>query len=183
MLSSSLIGILAQRLLRKVCSGCRMPYTPSEERLHAFGLLTSRVSSITFYRAQSLSNQEIDECKRTGQSVCSTCNGAGYKGRIGVYELLRLSDKLRDLINREAPTDMLREVAIEEGMKTLLTYSLQLVIEGRTTLEEVERVTLSDSGLEAAQKGNTTLVCRTCFASLHPEWLDCPYCTTPRIAT
>jgi len=183
MLSSSLIGILAQRLLRKVCSGCRMPYTPSEERLHAFGLMTSRVSSITFYRAQSLSNQEIDECKRTGQSVCSTCNGAGYKGRIGVYELLRLSDKLRDLINREAPTDMLREVAIEEGMKTLLTYSLQLVIEGRTTLEEVERVTLSDSGLEAAQKGNTTLVCRTCFASLHPEWLDCPYCTTPRIAT
>jgi len=88
---------------------------------------------------------------------------------------------LRDMINREADTEVIREVAVEEGMNTLLTYSLNLVRHGMTTLEEVERVTLSDSGLESGKR--RVLVCRTCEAELHPEWIDCPYCTTPRIQT
>ena len=69
-------------------------------------------------------------------------------------------------------------------MKTLLAYSLQMVQEGQTTLDEVERVTFTDSGLEAELKAKrkTTLVCRTCSAELKPEWLDCPYCMTPRFS-
>jgi type IV pilus assembly protein PilB len=69
-------------------------------------------------------------------------------------------------------------------MITILAYSLNLVKEGQTTLEEVERVTFTDSGLEAELKAKrkSGLVCRTCSAELQPEWLDCPYCMTPRFS-
>ncbi|PMB20060.1 hypothetical protein CEN47_22415, partial [Fischerella thermalis CCMEE 5319] len=109
-------------------------------------------------------------------------NGVGYKGRCGVYEVMRISENLQTLINEEAPTERIKEVAVEEGMKTLLAYSLDLVRQGSTTLEEVERVTFTDTGLEAELKAKrkTSLTCRTCNAGLRPEWLDCPYCMTPR---
>ncbi|MEY2832662.1 MAG: hypothetical protein RLZZ574_1920, partial [Cyanobacteriota bacterium] len=76
----------------------------------------------------------------------------------------------------------IKETAVDEGMITILAYSLNLVKEGQTTLEEVERVTFTDSGLEAELKAKrkSGLVCRTCSAELLPEWLDCPYCMTPR---
>ncbi|MFM2304294.1 MAG: hypothetical protein RLZZ135_1704, partial [Cyanobacteriota bacterium] len=72
--------------------------------------------------------------------------------------------------------------AVQQGMKTLLAYSLQLVQEGQSTLSEVERVTFTDSGLAAELKAKrkSTLTCVTCRAELQPEWLDCPYCMTPR---
>ena len=81
-----------------------------------------------------------------------------------------------------APTERIKEAAVEEGMITLLAYSLNLVREGRTTLEEVERVTFTDSGLEAELKAKrkTALTCRNCDAGLQQEWLECPYCMTPR---
>ena len=82
------------------------------------------------------------------------------------------------------PPSGIKEAAVEEGMNTLLAYSLNLVRQGATTLEEVERVTFTDTGLEAELKAKrkTSLTCRTCDAELKQEWLDCPYCTTPRFA-
>jgi type IV pilus assembly protein PilB len=73
-------------------------------------------------------------------------------------------------------------VAVEEGMITLLAYSLNLVRQGYTTFDEVERVTFTDSGLESELKAKrkSGLTCRTCAAELKQEWLDCPYCLTPR---
>jgi type IV pilus assembly protein PilB len=183
MISSSLIGVLAQRLVRRVCADCRIAYTPTPEELARYGLSASQDVGITFYKANSLTLEEIQQASSKGH-ICPTCNGAGYRGRCGVYEVMRITEKLQTLINEEAPTERIKEVAVEEGMKTLLTYSLDLVRQGQTTLEEVERVTFTDTGLEAELKAKrkSGLTCRTCSAELKPEWLDCPYCMTPRFA-
>ncbi|MBI4785027.1 MAG: type II/IV secretion system protein [Oscillatoriophycideae cyanobacterium NC_groundwater_1537_Pr4_S-0.65um_50_18] len=181
MVSSSLLGVLAQRLMRRVCSECRIPYSPTLEELGRFGLSASSEAEVTFYRANTLSNEEIHTAKEDG-SLCSSCKGVGYKGRSGVYEVMRVTERLQTLITEGAPTERIKEAAVEEGMKTLLAYSLNLVRQGLTTLEEVERVTFTDTGLEAELKAKrkTSLTCRCCGAELKQEWLDCPYCTTPR---
>jgi type IV pilus assembly protein PilB len=95
---------------------------------------------------------------------------------------MRVTERLQTLINEAAPTTTIKEAAVEDGMKTLLAYSLELVQQGHTTLEEVERVTFTDSGLESELKAKrkAVLTCRTCNAELKQEWIDCPYCMTPR---
>ncbi|MEB3356263.1 MAG: ATPase, T2SS/T4P/T4SS family [Synechococcales bacterium] len=181
MVSSSLIGVLAQRLMRRVCSECRIPYTPTPEELARFGLSTSRESEHTFYKANTITPEQAQADKASG-SLCPKCGGVGYKGRCGVYEVMRVTETLQSLITQGAPTERIKEVAVEEGMQTLLAYSLNLVRQGATTFEEVERVTFTDTGLEAELKAKrkTSLTCRVCGADLKPEWLDCPFCTTPR---
>jgi type IV pilus assembly protein PilB len=181
MVSSSLIGVLAQRLMRRVCPDCRIPYNPSPEELARFGLSASREAEVTFYKANELSPEEIQSA-RAQNTLCPTCKGSGYKGRCGVYEVMRVTERIQTLITEGAPTERIKEVAVEEGMKTLLAYSLNLVRQGSTTLDEVERVTFTDTGLEAELKAKrkSSLTCRNCAAELRPEWLDCPYCTTPR---
>lgn len=181
MVSGALLGVVAQRLVRRVCSSCRVPYTPTSAELARFGFSTSQDVEITLYKANSLQPEEIAAAKASNQ-LCSVCNGVGYKGRCGVYEVMRITQRLQTLIGEGAPTERIKEVAVEEGMKTLLAYSLDLVRQGSTTLEEVERVTFTDSGLEAElqAKRKTSLECRSCKAELKPEWLECPYCMTPR---
>ncbi|RMF23592.1 MAG: type II/IV secretion system protein [Cyanobacteria bacterium J083] len=181
MVSGALIGVLAQRLMRRVCTECCIPYNPDREELARFGLSASSDEGLTIYRANSLSPEEIQQA-RENNTLCPKCSGVGYKGRVGVYEVMRNSEKIQELINQGATTDRIKEVAVEEGMKTLLAYSLNLVQEGHTTLEEVERVTFTDTGLEAELKAKrkVSLTCKTCKAGLEPEWVDCPYCMTPR---
>uniref|UniRef100_B8HLD5 Type II secretion system protein E n=1 Tax=Cyanothece sp. (strain PCC 7425 / ATCC 29141) TaxID=395961 RepID=B8HLD5_CYAP4 len=182
MVSASLIGVVAQRLMRRVCKDCKIPYNPTVEELARFGLSASQGVEITFYKAKALEPEAIQAAKAGGQPICSTCNGIGYKGRCGVYEIMQVTERLQTLITEGAPTERIKEVAVEEGMKTLLAYSLNLVKEGLTTLEEVERVTFTDAGLEAELKAKrkSSLTCRVCSAEAQPEWLDCPYCMTPR---
>jgi type IV pilus assembly protein PilB len=181
MVSSSLIGVLAQRLMRRVCAECRMPYTPSAEEMARFGLSASRDADVIFYKANSLQVDQIQEAKAKN-ILCSSCKGIGYKGRCGVYEVMRVTEPIQTLITEGAPTERIKEVAVEEGMKTLLAYSLNLVRQGATTLDEVERVTFTDTGLEAELKAKrkTSLTCRCCSAELKQEWMDCPYCMSPR---
>ena len=181
MVSNALLGVLAQRLIRRVCSECRITYVPTSAELARFGLSTSREGEIMLYQANTLQPDEIQEARAKGK-LCQKCNGVGYKGRVGVYEVMRISDRLQTLINEAAPAERLKEAAVEEGMTTLLAYSLNLVQQGYTTLDEVERVTFTDSGLEAERKAKrkSSLSCRTCSATLQQEWLDCPYCMTPR---
>jgi type IV pilus assembly protein PilB len=180
MVSASLIGVAAQRLMRRVCSECRIPYTPSQEELARYGLSASQELDLTFYRARTLSAQEIKELGK--DQVCRSCRGGGYKGRVGVYEVMRVTEDLQTAINEGASADRIKEVAVAGGMKTLLSYSLDLVRQGYTTLEEVDRVTFTDTGLEAELKAKrkASLTCRNCGAGLQQEWLDCPYCMTPR---
>lgn len=181
MVSGALIGVVAQRLMRRVCDECRIPYTPSREELARFGLAASGESDITLYKANSLQPHETQEARQQAR-LCPKCNGVGYKGRCGVYEVMRVTERLQTLINQGAPTESIKETAVEEGMKTLLAYSLELVRQGSTTLDEVERVTFTDTGLEAElrAKRKTSLSCRCCGAELKQEWIDCPYCLTPR---
>jgi type IV pilus assembly protein PilB len=181
MVSGALLGVLAQRLMRRVCPDCRITYMPTSSELARFGLSASREGEIMLYQANTLRSDEIHDAKAKGK-LCKTCNGVGYKGRVGVYEVMRVSERVQALINEGAPTERIKEAAVDEGMVTLLSYSLKLVQEGYTTLEEVERVTFTDSGLEAELKAKrkSSLSCRTCLASLQPEWLDCPYCMAPR---
>ncbi len=183
MISGSLLGVLAQRLVRRVCTECRVAYHPTQEELARFGLSAANEQEVTFYRANTLTIEEIQQARREG-NLCVKCNGSGYKGRIGVYEVMQNSERLQQLINQGATTDRIKEAAVDEGMVTLLAYSLNLVREGYTTLEEVERVTFSDSGLEAELKAKrkSGLICSGCRAELQPEWLDCPYCMKPRFS-
>lgn len=179
--SSSLIGVLAQRLVRRVCSDCRVEYQPTPEELARFGMTASGDLEMTLYKANQTPNDQITQMRESGQ-LCGRCQGNGYKGRVGVYEVMRVTERLQQLISEGAPTEQIKEAAVEEGMHTLLAYSLNLVKEGHTTLEEVERVTFTDKGLEAELKAKrkSVLSCTQCMAELHHDWMDCPYCLTPR---
>ncbi len=181
MVSGALLGVLAQRLMRRVCSECRIAYTPTPEELGRYAMSASQAVNVTFYKANTIAPADRKAAEESG-NVCPKCRGVGYKGRVGVYEFLRMSERLAALINQGAPTERIKEAAVEEGMKTLLAYSLQLVREGHTTFEEVERVTFTDTGLEAELKAKRKqgLTCKVCAAELQPEMLDCPYCMTPR---
>ncbi len=181
MVSGALIGVVAQRLVRRVCDECCVSYNPSPEELARFGLTTSRDTQLTLYKANSLTPQGIQSARSQG-NLCQKCGGVGYKGRCGVYEVMRVNERLQVLINEGTPSDQLKEAAVEEGMQTLLAYSLNLVRQGLTTLEEVERVTFTDTGVESEMraKRKSVLSCRTCNAELKQEWLECPYCLTSR---
>ena len=174
MVSASLLGIVSQRLLRRVCGTCRQSYRPTPEELSRFGLLTSTETNVTFFKATITPSGTPTTCHR--------CQGAGYKGRIGAYEVLRMNEALAAATAKRASTDQLRRLALESGMKSLLGYGLDLVREGHTTLDEVERMLLTDSGLESEQRARalSSLTCKGCGGGLRDEWLECPYCLTSR---
>ena len=171
LVSASLLGVVSQRLLRRVCNHCRIPYRPGEEELARFGLLASRETEITFYRGHRTN---------PGPDACPHCQGNGYRGRVGVYEILAMNDNLAAAVARRSSTDVMRGLALENGMKTLLGYGLDLVREGHTTLDEVERMLLTDSSLESERRARAlnALSCRSCGAGLQDDWLECPYCLT-----
>jgi type IV pilus assembly protein PilB len=181
MISGALLGVSAQRLMRRVCSECRIPYNPTKEELGRYGLATAGDSNHTLFKANTLMPDQLEDARKRG-AVCPKCGGIGYKGRVGVYEVMANSERIQALINQGATTDIIKEAAVEEGMITLLAYSLNLVQEGHTTFEEVDRCTYTDSGVEAELKAKrkTVLECNCCGAGLQQEWLDCPYCLTPR---
>lgn len=175
MVSASLLGIVSQRLVRRVCPSCRIDYHPSSQELGRFGLLSSSEENVNFFKAK--------KTHHFGKDICQTCQGSGYKGRIGVYEVLRINENLTAAIAQQSTTDQIRKIAIESGMKTLLSYGLDLVRQGYTTLEEIERMILTDSGLESERRARaiTTSTCRGCGAGMRDEWLECPYCLTSRM--
>ena len=125
LISSSVIGVMAQRLVRKICMHCKKEVK-----------LTSEIMKI--FEEYNLSREEIKLYKGEG---CRFCNGTGYKGRLGIFELIKITDTLRNLITGSAPLEKIREVALREGMHTLKEDGLRKVGRGVTTLEEVIRVT------------------------------------------
>lgn len=125
MLSASLEGVLAQRLVRRICTKCRTAYEPDEALLSRLGLTPYDIGDKTFYFGKG----------------CSECNNTGYKGRKGLYELLKVSDPLRALINERAPGVVIRQKAMELGMNTLRADGLRCIFDGVTTIEEVLKYT------------------------------------------
>lgn len=125
LISASLECILAQRLIRKICTGCRTAYEPNEQVLSSLGLGVHDIGDKNFYYGKG----------------CDACNSTGYKGRKGIYELLKISDPIREMINERAPGVLLRQKAIELGMTTLREDGLRSIYDGLTTIEEVVKYT------------------------------------------
>jgi type IV pilus assembly protein PilB len=125
LISASLECVLAQRLIRKICSDCRAPYEPTESVLRSLGLTPHDIGDKNFYYGKG----------------CEVCNQTGYRGRKGIYELLKITDPLRDLISNRAPTVVIRQKAIELGMTTLREDGLRSIYDGITTIEEVVKYT------------------------------------------
>lgn len=125
LVSATLEGVLAQRLLRTVCKNCRTAYEPSLSILNQLGLSPDDIGNKKFY---------------TGNG-CDKCGGSGYKGRKGIYELLDVTDPIRDLITQKAPTLVLKQKAIELGMQTLREDGLRNIYDGETSIEEVLKYT------------------------------------------
>ncbi|MEB3183200.1 MAG: GspE/PulE family protein [Cyanobacteriota bacterium] len=174
LVSASLLGVVSQRLVRRLCPDCCQPHHPGSEELAHFGLVASDESQITFYRPLVAAAGSSD--------VCPSCQGRGYSGRVGVYEILTMTESLSSAVAKRASTQELRRLALEGGMKTLLGYGLDLVRQGLTSLDEVERMLLTDTGLESERRARalTTLTCKGCGAGLQDEWLECPYCLRVR---
>jgi len=125
LLSASLEGVLGQRLIRKVCPNCRTAYEPTETVLGQLGLSPHEIGDRAFYYGKG----------------CDVCNNTGYKGRKGIYELLDITDPLREMINERVPSVVLKQKAIELGMTTLRQDGLRSIYEGETTIEEVLKYT------------------------------------------
>src|SRR5947207_1415773 len=125
LISSTLEAVLGQRLLRSICPNCRTTYEPNANTLDQLGLSRRDLGEKKFYYGRG----------------CDVCNQTGYKGRKGIYELMRITDPLRELINERAPTVTLKQKAIELGMITLRQDGLRSVFDGDTTVEEVLKYT------------------------------------------
>ena len=121
LVASSIAGILAQRLVRVVCPKCKEPYRPEERVVQELGLTQHG----SFVRGKG----------------CGSCKQTGYQGRIGIFELLQMSDALKSLIASKAPAHAIREAARQAGMRTLREDGMSKAAVGVTTLEEVLRVT------------------------------------------
>lgn len=124
LLSSTVVGVVAQRLVRRVCPNCRERYTPNEEELHELNLTAEKLNGNALYRGRG----------------CGECYGSGYKGRHGIYELMIITPQLRSQIAKNADASELRKLAIGQGMLTLRQHGAHLVRAGITTVAEVLRV-------------------------------------------
>ncbi|PYI62373.1 MAG: pilus assembly protein PilB, partial [Verrucomicrobia bacterium] len=125
LISSTLEAVLGQRLLRSICRQCRTTYEPSD----------------TFLAELRISRADIGDKQFFYGKGCDACNNTGYKGRKGIYELLKITDPVRELINERSPTVTIRQKAIELGMMTLRQDGLRSIYAGDTTIEEVLRYT------------------------------------------
>jgi type IV pilus assembly protein PilB len=122
LVASALSGVVGQRLLRRICTSCAAPYTPTPAEIRII--------------AEQVGHQPEQWLKGRG---CNMCNETGYRGRIGVYELLQVTDAIRELIVARATHHELRALAVEEGMRTMQAQAFELVVDGKTTVEEVIR--------------------------------------------
>jgi type IV pilus assembly protein PilB len=125
LISSTLEAVLGQRLLRSICPACRTTYQPSEPLLAELEISRRDIGDKKFYYGKG----------------CDACNQTGYKGRKGIYELMEISDPIRELINERAPTVVLKQKAVELGMVTLRQDGIRSIFAGDTTIEEVLKYT------------------------------------------
>ncbi|MCX7956779.1 MAG: type IV-A pilus assembly ATPase PilB [Endomicrobia bacterium] len=130
LISSTLTLVEAQRLVRRICSVCKEPYQVPIEKLYHLGITNEMVQNqklVTLYKGKG----------------CNKCNG-GYKGRVGIYEIMEITDAIREMILKNAPDVEIKKVAIKNGMQTLRKSALRKMLSGMTTMEEVLRVTISE---------------------------------------
>jgi type IV pilus assembly protein PilB len=176
-IASALVGVVAQRLVRRLCVHCRRQYTPPAETLRLLNIAEADAATIPFYKSVG----------------CDQCNHTGYRGRIGIYEVMRVTDRLRRLITVKSTEDQLREAAVAGGMITLGEDGLAKVKSGITTPEELLRVVTEVREMRTLCSGCGSAVgvdfnacpqcgkrvgggCPHCGRAMQRGWNFCPYC-------
>jgi len=177
LIASTIIGIIAQRLVRVICPSCKTNDSPKEEMLMKIGLSQREAEGMTLYRGKG----------------CPECGGTGFKGRVGIYELLVFSQRLREQISNEATESTMRQLAAAEGMTTLTFAGVQKVLKGTTSVAGVLHVNQSEDGfgtlcsqcgavlgsdfVACPQCGVKLIdICSSCNKIMDPSWSFCPYC-------
>jgi type IV pilus assembly protein PilB len=177
-IAGAVIGVVAQRLVRRLCPSCRRQYTPPPETLRSLNIAEADAAAIPFYKSVG----------------CDQCNHTGYRGRIGIYEVMKVTDKLRRLIAARASEDQIREAALAGGMSSLGEDGLAKVKSGVTTPEELLRVVTEVREMRTLCSGCGSAVgvdfnacpacgkrigggCPHCGRALQPGWNFCPFCT------
>ena len=177
-IASALVGVVAQRLVRRLCVHCRRQYTPPADILRSLNIVEADAAAIPFYKSVG----------------CDQCNHTGYRGRIGIYEVMRVTDKLRRLITVKSTEDQLREAAVAGGMITLGEDGLAKVKSGITTPEELLRVVTEVREMRTLCSGCGSAVgvdfnacpqcgkrvgggCPHCGRAMQPGWNFCAYCS------
>jgi type IV pilus assembly protein PilB len=177
LIASTVIGIVSQRLVRVICPKCRSKAEPSDLDLARIGLSKTNKGEITFYRGEG----------------CPACAGTGYRGRIGIFEILPFHQQVRDLVMGSGTETDIRQLAVAKGMATLGQAALAKVMDGVTTLSELYRVVETEEEFGAGcphcgtSLGADFVICPGCGHSLvsscpscrkmvSPHWKFCPYC-------
>jgi type IV pilus assembly protein PilB len=150
--AAALIGVIAQRLVRRLCLDCRRQYTPPPDILRGLNISDAEAAAVSFYKAVG----------------CDQCNHTGYRGRIGIYEVMRVTDRLRRLISSKATEDEIRDAALAGGMVTLGEDGLAKVKSGVTTPEELLRVVTEAREMRS--------ICGSCGAAVGIDFRACPHC-------
>ena len=156
LIASSLLGIVAQRLVRRICPDCKEEYIPEQHLLSRLSLDQDKLP-FKFYRGAG----------------CATCSNLGFKGRTVIEEVLIMGHKVRELINKGASVDIIREAAMATGMSTLGLSGLKKIEMGETTIDEVLKA--------VQQKEQLTTVCPSCGKGVSLDFRDCPYCKKPLV--
>jgi type IV pilus assembly protein PilB len=153
MIASSLNGVVAQRLVRRICEHCKKPYTPTEEELTKIRLRGKDPSSMKLFRGAG----------------CAFCNHTGYRGRIGVFEVLRIDPTIRDIITKEGTEEAILKVGLDSGMRYMSEDGIDKINRGITTIEELFRVIYM-------RDDDTVNICPSCGESTRQDYPNCPFC-------
>jgi len=175
--ASNLLGVIAQRLVKKICPQCKTPYVPDKRELRSLGLLNGQ-------------NPTHICCKGTG---CSACEHTGYSGQIGLYEMFAPTEQLRAELTKRPTKPGLERLAREAGMKTILEDGIEKIRQGLTTIEEVTKaccITCPECEQAIVETEDVCPFCQyrlhetceQCGARLDVEWLLCPFCGTQKPA-
>jgi type II secretory ATPase GspE/PulE/Tfp pilus assembly ATPase PilB-like protein len=159
LIASTIIGIIAQRLVRVICPFCKEEYTPNEDSLTGLALTSRQAREHTFHRGRG----------------CGKCGDTGYKGRAGIYEMLVLSQKIKEAIATEASENQIRQLAVAEGMTTLPNAGVKVLMSGVTTVDEVLRAIQTDEDFGS--------LCPACGSVLGSGFVACPQCGKKLIET
>ncbi len=177
MVASSLLAVVSMRLVRTLCPKCKESYEASPATLNRLGSAPDGGAPVKLWRAVG----------------CSQCHDSGYSGRTGIFELLEVDDHIRSLVHMRQPDTVVRQAAVEAGMRSIGEDGLRKVLDGRTTLEEVMRVVyLAEQVGRVCPSCQSVLSqdfdycpacgdfvgdhCESCRRRLHPDWTFCPYC-------
>ncbi|HRR31920.1 MAG TPA: type II secretion system ATPase GspE [Candidatus Sumerlaeia bacterium] len=136
LITSTLEAVVGQRLVRTICPNCKRPYMPSAQELEDFGVLPEEVADVEFFKGIG----------------CDDCSYTGYKGRMGIFELLEITEEIRDLILRRASTDEIQAMALHQGMSTMRQDGWLKICLGMTTFDEVARQTPQESKEQIAEE-------------------------------